>query len=267
MTAEFTGKERDAETGLDYFGARYFSGAQGRFTSPDWSATPQPIPYADLGDPQTLNLYAYVRNNPLRFTDSDGHCPICIAWGEFAASPAGQQVITKADAIRAALVLGGAAVLGTTWNGIAKGANALADAVNATGVSNISPSSPGPDLIIRSENAQAQQESSRGQALNDAKRDARVPTSQQPEKQANVPVTDQSGKQVVVNGKPQTSREYTHTTGSGTTVVIQDHKQGHSFPDGGKVGPHINVRPQGDTRNGTVPSTQPHYPYKKPGEN
>lgn len=35
MTQQFTGKERDAETGLDYFGARYFSGAQGRFTSPD----------------------------------------------------------------------------------------------------------------------------------------------------------------------------------------------------------------------------------------
>jgi RHS repeat-associated protein len=70
----FTGKERDAETGLDYFGARYFSAAQGRFTSPDWSATPQPIPYADLTDPQTLNLYTYVRNNPLSRTDPDGHC-------------------------------------------------------------------------------------------------------------------------------------------------------------------------------------------------
>jgi RHS repeat-associated protein len=33
--AHFTGKERDAETGLDFFGARYFSGAEGRFTSPD----------------------------------------------------------------------------------------------------------------------------------------------------------------------------------------------------------------------------------------
>jgi RHS repeat-associated protein len=31
----YTGKERDAETGLDYFGARYMSSAQGRFTSPD----------------------------------------------------------------------------------------------------------------------------------------------------------------------------------------------------------------------------------------
>jgi RHS repeat-associated protein len=69
-----TSKERDAESGLDYFGARYFSSAQGRFTSPDWSAKPQPVPYADLSDPQTLNLYGYVRNNPLARTDPDGHC-------------------------------------------------------------------------------------------------------------------------------------------------------------------------------------------------
>jgi RHS repeat-associated protein len=62
---EFTGKERDSETGLDYFGARYFSSAQGRWTSPDWSEKPEPIPYADLKDPQSLNLYSYVRNNPL----------------------------------------------------------------------------------------------------------------------------------------------------------------------------------------------------------
>jgi RHS repeat-associated protein len=70
---KFSGKERDAETGLDYFGARYYSGAQGRFMSPDWSEKPTPVPYADLNDPQTLNLYAYVRNNPLALTDPDGH--------------------------------------------------------------------------------------------------------------------------------------------------------------------------------------------------
>lgn len=67
------------ETGLDYFGARYYSGAQGRFTSPDWSEKPVPISYADLTDPQTLNLYSYVRNNPLGKVDPDGHddrpCP------------------------------------------------------------------------------------------------------------------------------------------------------------------------------------------------
>ncbi len=71
---QFTGKERDAESGLDYFGARYYGSALGRFTSPDWSAKPMPVPYAALGDPQSLNLYAYVRNNPLSRADADGHC-------------------------------------------------------------------------------------------------------------------------------------------------------------------------------------------------
>ena len=66
-TQKFTGKERDAETGLDYFGARYFSGAQGRMTSPD-------APFADqlAADPQSWNLYAYARNNPLKFVDPTG---------------------------------------------------------------------------------------------------------------------------------------------------------------------------------------------------
>jgi RHS repeat-associated protein len=68
-----SGKERDAETRLDFFEARYYSAAQGRFTIPDWSAKPQPVPYAKLDNPQTLNLYAYVRNDPLSRIDPDGH--------------------------------------------------------------------------------------------------------------------------------------------------------------------------------------------------
>jgi RHS repeat-associated protein len=68
-----SGKERDAETGLDYFFARYYSPAQGRFISADWSSSPTPVPYAKFNDPQTLNLYAYVNNNPLATADLDGH--------------------------------------------------------------------------------------------------------------------------------------------------------------------------------------------------
>ena len=70
----FTGKERDAESGNDYFGARYYSSAMGRFMSPDWAAKAQPVPYAKVDDPQSLNLYAYVGNNPLTRNDADGHC-------------------------------------------------------------------------------------------------------------------------------------------------------------------------------------------------
>lgn len=64
---KFTGKERDAESGLDFFGARYFSGAQGRFTSPD----PGNFGSA-LMDPQSWNAYGYSRNNPLKYTDPTG---------------------------------------------------------------------------------------------------------------------------------------------------------------------------------------------------
>src|SRR5258708_9579771 len=70
---KFTGKERDSESGLDYFGARYYSSLLGRFMSDDWSATPEPVPYADFGDPQALNLYSYVRNIPTTRVDLDGH--------------------------------------------------------------------------------------------------------------------------------------------------------------------------------------------------
>ncbi|MCZ2075081.1 MAG: RHS repeat-associated core domain-containing protein, partial [Bryobacterales bacterium] len=64
----FTGKERDGETGLDYFGFRYMSSARGRFTSPD----PILVTPARMVDPQRFNLYVYARNNPLKFLDLDG---------------------------------------------------------------------------------------------------------------------------------------------------------------------------------------------------
>jgi len=69
----YTGKERDAESGNDYFGARYYASSMGRFLSPDWSAKVTPVPYAKLDNPQSLNLYSYVWNNPLSRNDPDGH--------------------------------------------------------------------------------------------------------------------------------------------------------------------------------------------------
>lgn len=84
MRYKFTGKERDQESGLDYFGARYYASSLGRFVSPDWSSKPEDVPYAQMDDPQSLNLYGYVGNNPLNRTDADGHCPPCSAWDHFA---------------------------------------------------------------------------------------------------------------------------------------------------------------------------------------
>ncbi|HET6933107.1 MAG TPA: RHS repeat-associated core domain-containing protein [Candidatus Acidoferrum sp.] len=68
LTHKFTGKERDAESGLDNFGARYNASSPGRFMSPD----PLYLELHRLVDPQQLNLYSYVRNNPLNLTDATG---------------------------------------------------------------------------------------------------------------------------------------------------------------------------------------------------
>ena len=69
----FTGKEIDGESGNNYFGARYYASSMGRWMSPDWYPGPAPIPYANINDPQTLNLYIYAGNNPLSRFDADGH--------------------------------------------------------------------------------------------------------------------------------------------------------------------------------------------------
>lgn len=65
---KFTGKERDVETGLDYFGARYHGSRLARFTSIDPVTTWKD----NLADPLRWNRYAYGRNNPLRYVDPDG---------------------------------------------------------------------------------------------------------------------------------------------------------------------------------------------------
>jgi RHS repeat-associated protein len=72
--ANSTGKERDSESGNDYFGERYYASTMGRFLSPD----PVIITPDRLKDPQQLNLYAYVANNPLRFIDPTGEILQCV---------------------------------------------------------------------------------------------------------------------------------------------------------------------------------------------
>ena len=67
--ALFTGKERDSESGNDYFGARYYASVTGRWLSPD----PINLTNARLMNPaNTLNKYAYGANNPLKYVDEDG---------------------------------------------------------------------------------------------------------------------------------------------------------------------------------------------------
>jgi RHS repeat-associated protein len=70
LTQKFTGQEREGTeaASMDFFSARYMSSAQGRFTSAD----PGGNFVANAADPQSWNMYAYARNNPLTFVDPSG---------------------------------------------------------------------------------------------------------------------------------------------------------------------------------------------------
>jgi len=75
---KFTGKERDTESGNDYFGARYYASSLGRFMVSDKAFNDQ-----SQNDPQSWNLYGYVRNNPISFTDPTGNSCIQDANGNW----------------------------------------------------------------------------------------------------------------------------------------------------------------------------------------
>jgi len=74
---EFTGYQRDAETNLDNANVRYFASSLGRFMSPD----PSGLSLQNPADPQSLNLYSYVRNSPLVGTDPTGMDDYCLGLG------------------------------------------------------------------------------------------------------------------------------------------------------------------------------------------
>ena len=95
----YTGKEKD-DTGLYYYGARYYDDALGRFLAAD-SVLP------DVYDPQQLNRFAYVRNNPIKLVDPDGHALIAaIALGAFVASyVTGTTIVVAGVSISAVVII------------------------------------------------------------------------------------------------------------------------------------------------------------------
>jgi RHS repeat-associated protein len=119
---KFTGKKRDLETGLDYFGARYYSNGLGRWVSADWSATPVPVPYANFGDPQSLNLYGFVGGNPASKADADGHCPVFCPEEEIVElvleHPQAAATVAAAAEKTEEVVVAGASVTGRTVLGV-----------------------------------------------------------------------------------------------------------------------------------------------------
>jgi RHS repeat-associated protein len=189
-----TGKERDSESGLDYFGARYYGSALGRFTSPDWSASPEPVPYANLNNPQSFNQYSYVGNNPVSLNDPTGHCPPCIAEAGPAIEEASEWVVTKSD-----VIMGGLAVLGSAI--AAKGdaiITALENPPAMTGSHFGMAGDGGFTQIAMKENkgdanSGEQEADTVRQGKREAMRQEGIPTSQQPQSQTST----EGGRQAV----------------------------------------------------------------------
>ena len=188
---KFTGKERDNESGLDYFQARYFSGAGGRFTSAD-------APFADQGaaDPQSWNLYSYTRNNPLVRVDPDGRFVFTLA------------AIAAALYVAADIVSTGVDVY-TLYDTVQDPEATTGDVLLATGAVGVGLLAPGPGQAyvqgvkqgakVVSKVAGAATDTvagSRRAAHREAKRRAGIPVSQQASKQSQGKVR---GK---VKGKP-----------------------------------------------------------------
>ena len=102
---KFTGKERDAETGLDYFGARYYGSKIGRFTTVD----PKVNLKASILNPQRWNRYAYGLNSPLRFNDPDGReVPVVVDGRMYNMGLEGGPAMSRQEATGTALLYGGA---------------------------------------------------------------------------------------------------------------------------------------------------------------
>ncbi|MEJ5061932.1 HNH/endonuclease VII fold putative polymorphic toxin, partial [Pseudomonas sp. MYb330] len=119
---------------------------------------------------------------------------------------------------------------------------------------------------------------SRRGAFRQAKADAGIPNSQQPDTQLDsvsgrakqvgyVNMTDMAGKSILNSfGVPIRTRQYQFTRDDGFVLVLQDHAAGHKFNEKNNVGdqgPHFNVRPTDDVRHGKVRGTKEHYPFRR----
>ena len=101
--------------------------------------------------------------------------------------------------------------------------------------------------------------------MRDAKRDAKIPYSQEPYDITYEPMTqaESFGGHVILDEnthQPINTRLYWYKNIDGDVIVIQDHSAGHKVNG---QGAHFNVRPPEDLRNGVVNGCKTHYEFRK----
>ena len=218
----FAGKAADTDTGLSYFGARYYDPVVGRFMGID----PKGFDDADI---HSFSRYGYGNNNPYRFKDPDGRTPLDL-------------VFVAIDLVR----LGHAVATGGDVGGVG-----IDLAISAGSV--FLPI-PGASLAIKAERAASSAKAiehaaeavltnseTRHQALNQAKRANDIPLSKQPDQviKPNTKLGDEVGLDASRN-----VRQYEYTNSKGQGISIREDRP-HKYPDGGSQGPHFNAGPSG----------------------
>jgi RHS repeat-associated protein len=268
-THKFTGKERDAESGLDDFDARYYSSNLGRFVSADWSATPVPIPYADFNDPQSLNLYTYVRNVPTVRTDPNGHDWISAlnlamgavqAFGSDLAMGAGRtQEVTSDGKLGQAIGDAMAAVAGIAETVVGAGGDVVGTGLDATGVgalAGVPLQVASTALVVHGVATTATGGSNVGHDIHDAMQSSKAKDA--PGVSSSGQATDEHGNKLGGSGKPQQHGTQSNTQEGARNKALNDGQTAvkHSNPKQGK--PHFH---SGDAQGNKKPnSTHHNYP-------
>ena len=219
----FTGQERDAESGLDYFGARYYHSVAARFLSVD-----PVLESADPTNPQSWNRYAYTFNNPLKYVDKTGEI-VDLAW-DFANVAMG--VASLIDNVSAGNY-GWAAVDAL---GVAVDVAAAAVPIVPGGAGAVI---KGARLLNKVDHTADSVFATRRQALNNAKRRNDIPTSQQPDKVFK-PRTPGGKKARLDAGK--NVRLYRFKNSQGQEIYIREDRL-RKYKDGGNQEPHFNSGP------------------------
>jgi RHS repeat-associated protein len=284
-------KETNPATGFSYHGARWIAPQTARWTAPD---PPLKAPNSDhIGDPWDLNPYQYVRQNPTLYADPDGEIffvfiavlvvyTLAVTHESTANAPRTPDETTYRSPTNLEVAIGVVqnapdvarftlpkwAVAGSAGNRLGGGAPPPKSTGSRPSPGNIRPGPPprGPSGGPSGKPPAPSAGDTRRGAFQKAKRDLDIPRNQQPNGVKRVPMTDKSGKSILgPDGKPIMTREYTYTRSDGSKVVVQEHSAGHKFGEGGvgDQGPHFNIRPIENTRTGTVPGTQEHYPFSQ----
>jgi len=247
----YTGKELDRSSELYYYGARYYDPLIGRFTSVDpWGG--------DISDPQSLNKYAYVRNNPLKYVDPTGETPDSITDPFFVAIDAGRVAFNLIQAAGEGIAYTYSTIIGDdvgkeeASKAIEKNLNEAKSASKATAIDTGLALLPGVPAL-----AGVSQLINKGDKINDAKKIANETVGTILEEATKI-TKKKSTQYLKKGGLKQAKKDFKALVGNTYKKYKGDVKSGTAkkktgLPDGTK----INVRPKSSSGKPTLEIQKP----------